>query len=161
MSNVSIYVAVITAAAGVLGATISQLASALRESGQAKRDRQERYATAVREACENLLRAAGDLRTQVENNRSFRGDRTAMAARLEEVRNHAAATQLHEVSVGTLVPKLAESAGRVAAAARSVAMAAADHTDLERGWVAIDPDFTTLDASVDTFRREVLAYFQS
>ncbi len=162
MADVSIYVALISASAGILGATISQLTGALRESSQAKRDRQERSATATCKVCEELLLAAGDLRTQVANNRIFRGDRAAMTARLEDVRKHAAATQLHAVRVGMLVPgQLAEPADRLAAAASSLAAAAVNDTDLDQGWVSVDPDFTRLDACVDTFRREALAYVRS
>jgi hypothetical protein len=51
MADVSIYVALISAAAGVGGATIAQLTTALRESREAKRDRQERQAEATRQAC--------------------------------------------------------------------------------------------------------------
>lgn len=159
MAGVSIYVAAITAAAGVAGATIAQVTTALREGRQAKRDRRERHQTATREACENLLRAAGELRTQVANNRSFRGDRTAMGARLEAVRRYAAATQLHAVSVGLLVPaKLAGPAGDVATAARDLAVAAANDTDLDQGWVNADPDFVPLDTSVEAFRTAALSY---
>ena len=159
MTSVSIYVAVITAAAAIAGAAISQVTIALKEGRQAKRDRHERRETATREACEELLRAAGDLRTQLANNRSFRGDRAAMSARLEEVRRYAAATQLHAVSVGLLVPdKLAEPADRLAVAARSLALVAANDTDLDQGWVKVDPDFTMLDACVDAFRSDALDY---
>jgi hypothetical protein len=159
MTSVSIYVAAITAAAGIAGATISQYITAFREGKQAQRDRQERHETATREACEKLLRAAGDLRTQVANNRSFRGDRTAMTARLEKVREHAAATRLHAVSVGLLVPgKLAEPADHLAAVAQGLAVAAGNDTDLDHGWVEADPDFTALDGCVDAFRREALDY---
>lgn len=162
MTDVSIYVALISASAGVLGATISQLTGALRESSQAKRDRQERSASAIRKACEKLLRAAGDLRTQVANNRSFRGDRAAMTARLEDVRKYAAATALYAVRVGMLVPgQLADQADRLAEAASSVAVAAVNNTDLDQGWVPVDPDFSRLDSCVDAFRREALTYIRS
>ncbi len=162
MTSVSIYVAAITAAAGIAGATISQYITAFREGKQAQRDRQERHETATREACENLLRAAGDLRTQVANNRSFRGDRAAMTARLEKVREHAAATQLHAVSVGLLVPAmLAEPADRLATAAQSLAVAAVKDTDLDQGWVKADPDFSPLDECAAAFRKEVLQYAKS
>ena len=157
MADVTIFTAAITAVAGVGGATMSQYIAAIREGRQAKRDRQERYETARREACENLLRAAGDLRTQVANNRSFRGDRAAMTARLEKVREQAAATQLHAVSVGLLAPdRLADPADRLAAAAQKVAEAVVKDTNLDKGWVDVDPDFAALDACVDTFRMEAL-----
>lgn len=162
MTDVSIYVAVITAAAGVAGATISQGTTAIRESRQAKRDRQERHETATREACEKLLRATGELRNQVANNRSFRGDRAAMSARLEQVRVFAADTQLHAVSVGLLAPgDLAEPAGSLAVAAQSLAATATHDTDLDQGWVSVDPDFTTLDTRVDAFRRAALDHARS
>jgi len=162
MADVTIYTAAIAAVAGVGGATITQYIAVVREGKQAQRDRQERHETAMREACENLLRAAGDLRTQVANNRSFRGDRAAMTARLEKVREYAAATQLHAVSVGLLVPlKLAEPADRLAAAAQSLTATAASDTDLDQGWVRADPDFTTLDECAEAFRKEILQYAKS
>lgn len=159
MADVTIYTAAIAAVAGVGGATISQYLAAVREGKQAQRDRQERHEAAMREACENLLRAAGDLRTQVANNRSVRGDRAAMTARLEKVREYAAATQLHAVSVGLLVPaKLAEPANQLAAAAQTLTATTVKDTDLDQGWVKTDPDFTALDACAEAFRKEAVEY---
>jgi len=89
MTDVPIYVAVITAVAGLLGALIPQASLVMREVRQAEKDRRERFATATRDACVDLLRAAGELRTLVENIRSYRGDAGGMRARVEEVQNHA------------------------------------------------------------------------
>jgi len=157
MADISIYVAAISAVAGVGGATLSQYLAAFREGRQAKRDRQERQETATRKACEKLLRAASDLRTQVANNRSFRGDRVAMSARLEKVREYEAATQVNAVSVGLMAPgQLAKPADQLAGAARSLALAAAQNTNLDEGWVPVDPDFTELDTCVDAFKKQAL-----
>jgi uncharacterized protein YicC (UPF0701 family) len=153
MSDVSIYVAVITAAAGVAGAAISQVTGALRESRQAKRDREERHATAARQACEKLLRAVGNLRTQVANNKSFRGNRETMTPRLEMVRKYAAAARVHAASVALLVPAdVAEEADRLAAAAGSLAEWTEQNTDLDLGAVNGEPDFGDLDRCAAGFR---------
>jgi hypothetical protein len=55
----------------------------------------------------NLLGTAGNLRTQVTNNRSFSGDRNAMGTRLEAVREYASATAVHAASVSLLARDLA------------------------------------------------------
>ena len=109
------YMCVITAAAGLIGALIPQAALVIREVRQAERDRRERFVTATRDACVDLLRAAGELRTLVENIRSYRGDASGMRARVEEVLNYAEATRLHAANVSLLVPgRLATPADKVA-----------------------------------------------
>ena len=65
MADVPIYVAVITAAAGLIGALFPQASLVIREVRQAEKDRRERFATATREACVNLLQTSGELRTRV------------------------------------------------------------------------------------------------
>jgi hypothetical protein len=159
MTDVSLYVALITAGAGVFGAAVTQGAVTLRESLGAKRDRQERHKRAAREACENLLRAAGDLRTQVVNNQGFSGDRAALSARLEKVREYAAAAQLHAVSVALLLPeRTAQKADDLAAAASSLADWAAANTYPELGGMdkKLQPDFGVLNACITAFRTEAV-----
>jgi hypothetical protein len=155
MADVSIYVAVISAVAGIGGATISQITVAFREGLQAKRDRQERHAEATRQACVDLLGAAGNLRAQVANNYSYHGDE--MGARLEQVRKYAADTQLHAVSVSLLVPEsLAESANLLATAAGSLADWTVGNTTLEQGSMIREPNFRQLDDCVKAFRTKVV-----
>jgi hypothetical protein len=160
MAEVSIYVAVISAVAGIGGATISQLITAFREGSQAKRDRQERHAEAMRQACVELLRAAGDLRAQVANNYSYHG--LEMGARLEQVRRYAAATQLYAVSVSLLAPEiLGESADLLATAAGSLADWAVGNTNLEQGSMIREPNFRQLDDCVRAFRTKVVGDAES
>jgi hypothetical protein len=153
MADVSIYVALISASAGVVGAAVAPFGLAFREGRQAKRDRAERHATAVRQACVDLLSAAGNLRAKVTNNGTFRGDRPAMGARLEAVRDYASATALHAASVSLLARGLAESADRVAVAAKTYADAAAQATDLDKGWMAVEPNHDELDDAISKFRQ--------
>ena len=70
MADVPIYVAAITAGAGLIGALIPQAALVIREVRQAEKDRRERFVTAMRDACVELLGAAGELRTLAENIRN-------------------------------------------------------------------------------------------
>jgi hypothetical protein len=155
MPEVSIYVAIITAAAGVLGAATPQVATLIRDSRQAERDRQERRADAKRQACLELLRAAGDFRTDVANTCHSHGD--GMEARLEGVRAAAETVALHAVSVGLLDQKLSTSAERVAAGAEAVAGAAVENFDERVKAVIPEPDYTEFDAAVAAFRRIVMA----
>jgi enamine deaminase RidA (YjgF/YER057c/UK114 family) len=157
MADVSIYVALISASAGVVGAAVSPFGLAFKEGRQAKRDRAERHATAVRQVCVDLLSAAGSLRTQVTNNRSFIGDRNAMGLRLEAVREYASATAVHAASVSLLARDLAEPADRVAAAAKTYADAAAESTDLVKGWMAVEPNHDELDDAIKQFRQRAIA----
>jgi hypothetical protein len=157
MADVSIYVALIAASAGVVGAAVSPFGLAFKEGRQAKRDRAERHATAVRQACVDLLTAAGNLRTQVTNNRSFRGDKDAMGGRLEAVREYASAIAVHAASVSLLASDLAESADRIAVAAKTYADGAARSTDLDKGWMAVEPNPDELDDAIKEFRQRAIA----
>ncbi len=111
MVDVPIWVAIITALAGILGAAIPQGATVIRDVRQAERDRKERFDTATRDACVALLRAAGELRSLAEGWRSYRGDPTAVLARVAEARGLAEATRLHAVSVSMQVPGQLGTAG--------------------------------------------------
>ena len=154
MTDVPIYVAVITAAAGIIGAVVSPFALAYREGRQAKRDRRERHATAKRQACLDLLNAVGQLRTQVANNYEYHG--LDMGDRLAEVRKRAADAELAGTAVSLLAPTtLADPAGDLAAAAACLARKTAADTDLLNGSMTSGsrPDFTRLDACVTAFRQ--------
>jgi hypothetical protein len=158
MSDVSVYVALISAGAGVAGATISQLTSAIRDGRQAKRDRQERYENAAQQACVKLLKAAGRLQTQVANNHEYRGDE--MIDRLAQVRRYADATQEHAATVALLVPDtLADPAEKVAAAAIRLAAVAAANTNLQPNIMNMPvlPDFGELNDSIEAFRGIAIA----
>jgi hypothetical protein len=153
---ITIYTAAISAVAALGGATITQYIGVIREGRQAKRDRGERYAEAERQACLNLLQAAGDLRNQVANNTSYRGPE--MQARLEELRAFAEAAQLHAASVALLMPeKVARKADELAGAASTLADWAVKNTNLElRGMNDERPDFSNLNACITAFRAEAV-----
>jgi hypothetical protein len=155
MSDVSLNVAVVTAAAAVGGAAIPAITVLLRDVRQAERDRRERCAEAKRQACLDLLRAAGELRTRVANTLQDPGDQ--IGARLAEIRESEGAVHLHAAGVALLAPaKLAEPAEALAMAASQVAVTAARDTD-RRGITIRPPDFTGLDESVAAFRRMAVA----
>jgi hypothetical protein len=159
MVDVPIYVAVITAGAGIIGAVIPLAAAMIRDVRQAERDRQERSAAATRDACVALLRAAGELRTLTESIRSYRGDANGMRARVEEVRSRAEETRLHAANVGMQVPdRLAEPADRVASAASDLADNVMQSTDLNQGVLVGSPDVTRLVECIVAFRHEAVNY---
>lgn len=159
MTDVPIYVAVITAGAGLIGALIPQAALVMREVRQAEKDRRERFATATRDACVDLLREAGELRTLVENIRSYRGDASGMRGRVEEVLNHAEATRLHAASVSLLIPaRLAAPADKVATAASALAEDVVQNTNLDRGVSIGFADTRALHACITDFRNEAVKY---
>jgi hypothetical protein len=157
MADVSIYVAVISASAALLGSAIVPVSTAHQVRVQARRDRQERRETALRQACMDLLRAAADLRTQVANNHEYHGNE--MAARLAQVRQHAADAGVHAVSIALQAqPRLADPARRLAEAADRLAVATAGNTDLAMGVSVRPPDFTELDACVEAFGNSAMTY---
>jgi hypothetical protein len=159
MSDVPVYVAIITAGAGIVGAAIPQVTTVIRDTRRAERDRRERIAAATREACVELLRAAGELRTRAESIRSYRGDANGMRARVEEVRSQAEATRLHAASVSLRVPdKLAGPADEVAAAASGLADDVVRNADLNHGVLVGDPDVSKLADCIAVFRREAVKY---
>src|SRR5216683_915362 len=141
MPDVPLYVAAITAAAGVAGAAIPAIAVIIRDVRQAERDRRERRAEAKRQACLDLLRTAGELRTRVANTLQDPGDQ--IGARLAEIRESEGAVHLHAAGVALLAPgKLAGPAAR----------------DTDRRSITIrPPDFSGLDESVAAFRRTAVA----
>ena len=156
MVDVPIWVAIITALAGIIGAAIPQGAIVLRDVRQAERDRKERSDTATREACVALLRAAGQLRNLAEGWRSYRGD---VLARVAEVRSLAEATRLHAVDVSMQVPaKLGPTASTVADAASDLVGTVLQNTDLSRGVATGDPNVAPLVASINSFRDAAVSY---
>jgi hypothetical protein len=156
MPDVSIYVAAITGAAGVLGAAVPLIVTVSREARKAERDRQERRADAKRQACIELLRAAGNLRTQVANTVHSHGEE--ILAGLARIRGCAEAVALHAVNVGLLAEeKLSGPAQQVAAAADRLAVTAAANTDTRVMAITPEPDCAEFDESVAAFRQVVIA----
>jgi hypothetical protein len=153
MPQVSLYVAVITAAAAVLGAAVSPLSTAYQNSRQAVRDRAERHDTAVRRACVGLLRTARGTRVHAANTAAYHG--VEMGSRLERMRELAgeAASQADEVVL--LVPAgVADSATTLASAVRRLATATQDNVRFDAS--IRDPDFSELDGCIEDFSARVV-----
>ncbi len=156
MADVSIYVAVISAAAGIVGATISQATTAIRDGRRAERDRKERLADARRQACVQLLRTVLDLRVRVANNQDYHGEE--MAARLAGIRECAATAEVEAVSVALMVgPELAKAAEQLASAAARLATVAAENASLQLGASTRAPHFGELDNCVTAFKALAVA----
>jgi hypothetical protein len=118
MADVSIWVPVITAGAGIIGATIPQVTTVIRDVRKAERDRRERLDTMARDACVALLRAAGEVRTLTESICSYGGgDATGMMERVEQARSSSEATRVHAAEVGMQAAGLAGAADQLASAA--------------------------------------------
>jgi hypothetical protein len=164
MADGSIYVAVISASAAILGAAVSAVSIAYQNARQADRDRQQRreerqqrHQDEVRTACMDLLRAAVDLRTQVENNEGYQGGE--MRSRLARVREHASDAVVYAVLIGTIEPDVfADLAGELARAARDLAVAAAENTNLEMQMANEVPDLGELSGCIDTFSKKTVVY---
>src|SRR5690349_15463574 len=134
MADVPLYVAIVTAGAGIIGAAIPQVTTVIRDTRQAERDRRERLAKELRDVCVDLLRAAGELRTLTENIASYRGDANGMRTLVADVRGHAGATRLNAARVGLVAPgPLAESAYQLATAASSLVGDVEQNIDVDRG----------------------------
>jgi hypothetical protein len=158
MPEVSIYVAVITGGAAVFGAAVSPLSVAYQNSRQSARDRRERRETEIRQACAGLLKAARDLRVQVANNHAYEGDE--IPSRLERVRELAANAASYADSVLLLLMpvEVADSAGRLTAAANGLAETAEANIDSNVRMSIRSPDFTGLDACIADFSRLAANY---
>jgi hypothetical protein len=162
MAGVSIWVAVVTAGAGIIGAAIPQVVSVVRDVRQAERDRRERSATMTRNACVALLRVAGEVRTLTESIRSYRGVADGMRERVEEVRGRAEATRVHAAEVSMQVPaRLAEYADQVASAASDLADDVMRSTDLDQGVLIGTPDVSKLVECIAAFRHAAVEHAAS
>jgi hypothetical protein len=150
MAEVSVYVAVIAAGAAITGAAIPQVPVYVRDIRRAERDRRERIADVNRQACVELLSAAGDLLTAVANAGDYHGEE--MAARLAEIRKLGAAVQPHAANIELLAPALAEAAAQVAAAAANFTDAAAENTSLRLNEMVTVPDPGELREATAAFR---------
>jgi ParB-like chromosome segregation protein Spo0J len=156
MTDVPIYVAVITAAAGVGGAALPSVATIIRDVKQAGRDRHDRQAETKRQACLDLLGAASELRARVANTADYHGDE--IGDRLAQIRESEAAIHLHAAAVALLAPEnLAEPADLVARAATRLVMAAEEKVDPNAKQMVTKPDFKEFDKSVEAFRDKAVA----
>jgi hypothetical protein len=159
VTDVPVYIAVITGAAGIIGAGIPQASIVLREVRQAKRDRRERSIAAGQSACIDLLRAASSLSARAENLSAYRGDAKGLGVRLEELRKYLAETELHAASVGMLAPgQLIERASQLAEEAGSLMKAVKANVDLDNGIVVGVIDVGPLDTLIAAFRNEAIKY---
>jgi hypothetical protein len=155
MADVSIYVAVISAGAGIAGASISQVTTAIRDTRRAERDRKERLADARHQGCVQLLRTVLELRVRVANNYDYHGEE--MAARLAEIRECAARAEVEAVSIALMVPPdLARTAERLAAAAGRLATEATQNASLRLGASTRAPDFSELNDCVTAFKAQTV-----
>jgi hypothetical protein len=154
VTDVSIYVALITGGAGAIGAATPQLATVLRDSRQAGRDREERGVNARQQAYVDLLGAAADLRTRVANTAMYHGGE--MLVRLAEIRSSAADVQVKAARVAFLAADLAGSSQGLGAAAAGLAAEAVGNTDMSNN-VMTAPDFMAFDEAVIAFKAEAIA----
>jgi hypothetical protein len=161
MVDVSIYVAVITAAAGIVGAAVPQVATVVRDVRQSERDRRERAAAATRDACVELLRAAGELRTLSESIRDYRGAADGMRARVDEVRSQSEATRLNAASVSLQAAELAEPAYQLAKAGSDLAQDVAQGVDMNSGVLVGELNVSRLVECTDAFRDAAVKYARS
>src|SRR5262245_15517265 len=152
MADVSVYVAVISAAAGIIGATTPQAITAIRDGRRAERHRQERIARARQEACVQLLDTVLNLRVHVADYYDSRGDQ--MTALLADIRQCAANAQVEALRLGLMVgvgdldkaaERLVQAAGRLADAAEAV-------VGRNLGAPAQPADFGELDECTAVFR---------
>jgi hypothetical protein len=150
---------VITAAAGIVGASLPQITTFLRDVRQAERDRRDRIAGSQRQACLDLLGTAGELRTQVENAAEYQGPR--MADLLAEIRRCNEAVQLNAATVELLAAaNLAEPADRLAKAAEKLTSAAVDGTDLKNGQMVKVPATIELAQAMNAFKDQARTEFK-
>jgi hypothetical protein len=151
MSDVSLYVAVITAAAGVAGGSIPSITNVIRDGRQAKRDQQNHQTETERQACLDLLAAASELRARVANAADCHGDE--LDARLAQIRDLEATIHVHAASIAFLTPEdLAKPADRVAGAASRLVKSAEEKVVKPAKQMVERPDFKELDDSVKDFQ---------
>jgi hypothetical protein len=156
MADVSIYVALISATAGVAGGTVPSAIAAIRDGHRAERDRQEQLAEARRQACVELLRTVLELRVHIANKHDYHGGE--MAAQVGAIRELAAAAEVAAVSIALMVPPgLAKAAERLAEVAGRVAAVASDPASLQLGASPQEPpDFSELDECVVAFKAQAV-----
>jgi ferredoxin-NADP reductase len=163
VTDIPLWVPIISAGAAVLGASVSPVAAAYHTLRQARHNREYEHGSAVREACTSLFRAARDLRAQVANNHAYHAYQgTDMGARLERVRELDADVAVHAAQVAMLESgPLGDSATGVAAAVGRLIIATEAKTKIEKGVSAEEPNFKELDASLAAFRSQAVNYFRN
>jgi hypothetical protein len=156
VQEVSLYVAVITAGAAIIGAAIPQVPILIRDVRQAGQDRQERHSDARRQACLNLLGAAGELQAKVATAGQYHGE--DMRDRLAEIRDCAAAIKLHAATIELLAPRpFAALADSLAKEGVKFAEQAVENTDLGLNQMVEIPDPGQLERAADAFREQAVA----
>ncbi|HEV2371294.1 MAG TPA: hypothetical protein VGS19_03915 [Streptosporangiaceae bacterium] len=152
MADVSIYVAVIAAAAGVAGAAVPTLTVMVRDVAQAKRDRNDRLTDRWQQACLDLVRSAQQLRTKVVDAAQYHGPE--MAGRLEEIRGRNAEVQVHAVMTGLFsAERLGRLADDLAEAASQLTTLATKNANMEIGEMDPKPDSTGFSESIKAFSK--------
>jgi hypothetical protein len=154
VTDVSIYVALITGAAGAIGATVPQLATVFGENRREKRAREERGASARQQSYVELLGAAADLRTRVANTAMYHG--SEMPVRLADIRSSAADVQVKAAKVAFLAAGLSVPAHGLGSAASELAANAVSRTDMTTNVMNV-PDFKAFDTAVTNFNTAALA----
>lgn len=154
MTNVPIYVALITGAAGAIGAAIPQFFTFLGDNHQASQDRKERGVNAKRQAYVELLGAAADLRTRVANTEMYQPG--AIPDRPTEIRSCAADVEVRASKVAFVAAEVADSAQAVGSAATKLAAEAISETERADNRTP-SPDFTAFDEAVDKFKAAALS----
>lgn len=156
MVEVALSVAVITAATGIVGASVPQAMGLLSEARRDARARNERTARDLRRACVGLLTAAGELRSRVAAAAHVHGEE--MSTRLAEIRAAAVAVQEHALSVALTPPaRLGDNAQKLADVAARLAVATAADTEKVAHQMLHPPDFADLDAAMVAFRKAAVA----
>lgn len=157
MTDVALSVAVVTAATGIVAASLPQAAGIISEGLRSRRDRRERDARDMREACLDLLSSVGDLRVGLGGAaRGAHGEE--MSVRLAEINAAAATVQRHALSVAQLAPpRLGDDAQVLADEAARLATAAVASTDKVAHEMVRPPDFTGLDQAAAAFRAAAVA----
>jgi hypothetical protein len=159
MADVPLYVAVITAGAGIVGAAIPQAGILLSDFRRANRDRRDRSDAAAQNSCIEMLRASSTLSVNVENLCTYRGNPDGLRSRLEEVRKDLADTRLQAVSVGMLAPSpLTEPAEQLAEAAGRLVEVVQTSFDVNRSVMVGEPDVGPLNALISVFRTEAVRH---
>lgn len=150
MQDVSIYVAIITAGAGLLGAGVAQLPGYARDRRQARQARQDSRDDSLRQVCIDLLGAAEELLADVANAVDYHGGE--MASRVAGIRTTGATLQERALAAQLLAGgDLASAAERLASVARAFAADAEAKADLSLGSMrATDP--AELTQAVASFR---------
>jgi hypothetical protein len=157
MAEVSVYVAVISAAAGIVGSAVPQATSVIRDSLRDRRIRAERLAGQRSRACVGLLRTVLDLRVRVANIYDYYGDQ--MTEQRAEIRDCAARAEVQAIKVALLgqSTELGEAAQKLAAAAARLAAAAAESASVQLRASTTAPDFTELDKLTEVFKSLTLS----